>query len=88
MLVAIKWIPTAEDAKDELDVMRFLSSTELREAPANHCNPLLDTFDHPDDPNGVFIVTPWLSSTILVPLRFVSDVVDMMLQLFEASKMS
>lgn len=63
--------------------MRFLSSPDMLADPQNHCNPLLETFTNPEDPNGIFIVMPWLNDIIIHPLAYVHDVVDMMLQTFE-----
>ncbi|EJD48794.1 hypothetical protein AURDEDRAFT_101416 [Auricularia subglabra TFB-10046 SS5] len=81
--VAIKWVPHAEDTRDELSVMQFLSSEPLRSDPANHCNPVLGTLPHPTDPNGIFIITPWLANFTQVPLATVGEVVDMLVQLAE-----
>lgn len=63
--------------------MQFLSADELQSDPQNHCNPLLDTFPHSNDPNGIFVVAPWLANFVHVPLQAVSDVVDMLKQLLE-----
>ncbi|EJD48798.1 hypothetical protein AURDEDRAFT_60516 [Auricularia subglabra TFB-10046 SS5] len=82
-VVAIKWIPDAEHTRDELDVMRFLSTGDLRNDPQNHCNPLLDSFSHPSIPEGVFIVTPWLAGFDYVPLERVGEVVELLKQLIE-----
>ncbi|KZV89756.1 hypothetical protein EXIGLDRAFT_721074 [Exidia glandulosa HHB12029] len=83
--VAIKWVPHAENTRSELEIMRFLSSPELKDSddPRNHCNPVLDTFTHPDNPNGIFIVTPWLAGFVFVPIDSVCEVVDMLSQLLE-----
>lgn len=86
LVVAIKWIPRAEHTRLELDVMHFLAGEELRSDPHNHCNPLLDTFPHPHDPNGVFSVTPWLANFVYAPLQAVSEVVDMLGQLLEVRR--
>lgn len=82
-LVAIKWCPRDEDLKSELDVSRFLSSEQLRSDPRNHCNPLLDSFPHPGNLDGVFLVSPWLHLLYALPLETVSELVDFMLQAFE-----
>ncbi|EJD44952.1 hypothetical protein AURDEDRAFT_166139 [Auricularia subglabra TFB-10046 SS5] len=82
-VVAIKWIPPQEHTRGELSILHFLSSDALRNDPRNHCLQLLDSFDHPTIPGGVFIVTPWLLSLVSVPVRYVNDVVDFMLQTFE-----
>ena len=81
--VAIKWVPHAEHTREELNVMRFLSSDPLRSNPQNHCNPLLDAFSHPEDPNGIFIITPWLAGFVYVPILSVAEVIEMMMQLLE-----
>ncbi|KZV99363.1 hypothetical protein EXIGLDRAFT_640536 [Exidia glandulosa HHB12029] len=81
--VAIKWIPHAPHTRDEFAVHEFVSTPEMRADPRNHCNPLLDSFPHPSNPDGVFIVMPWLDDIIGLPLEHVNEVVDMMLQTFE-----
>ncbi|KZV99365.1 hypothetical protein EXIGLDRAFT_640546 [Exidia glandulosa HHB12029] len=83
-VVAIKWIPDAEHTVHELEIMRFLSSDDLRKDPRNRAVPLLDTFSHPTLPHGVFIVTPWLGSLIHFPVKFVNELMDFMLQTFDA----
>ncbi|KZV79520.1 hypothetical protein EXIGLDRAFT_631816 [Exidia glandulosa HHB12029] len=82
-VVAIKWIPDAEHTVHELEIMRFLSSDELRKDPRNRAVPLLDTFAHPTNPHGVFIVIPWLGSLHDFSVKFVNELVDFMLQTFD-----
>ncbi|EJD48797.1 hypothetical protein AURDEDRAFT_60604 [Auricularia subglabra TFB-10046 SS5] len=81
--VAIKWVPHADHTRHELSVMQLLSSDQLRRDPRNCCNPLLDTFPHPDQGLGIFLVTPWLTDFTYVPVTTVGEVLDMLLQLTE-----
>ncbi|EJD41714.1 hypothetical protein AURDEDRAFT_68349 [Auricularia subglabra TFB-10046 SS5] len=76
MTVAIKWIPKRYANRNEVDILAFLSSPEMQADARNHCYPLLDSFPHPTDPNGVFMVTPWLFDFTLMPLNHVNEVVD------------
>ncbi|EJD48789.1 hypothetical protein AURDEDRAFT_162250 [Auricularia subglabra TFB-10046 SS5] len=46
-------------------------------------NQLFDPFAHPDIPEGVFLVTPWLAGFDYVPLARVGEVVEMHRQLIE-----
>ncbi|EJD48805.1 hypothetical protein AURDEDRAFT_85622 [Auricularia subglabra TFB-10046 SS5] len=73
----------ADHTCNELSVMQFLSRDALREDPQNHCNPLLGVLPHPCDPNGIFIVTPWLAGFSYVPIVTANEVVDMFIQLAE-----
>ncbi|EJD38708.1 hypothetical protein AURDEDRAFT_71855 [Auricularia subglabra TFB-10046 SS5] len=82
-LVAIKWIPAEKHTRHEVDVLSVLSSDELRLDPRNHCNLLLETLSHPEDPNGILLVTPWRYDLNFIPIERVNELVDMMLQLFE-----
>lgn len=86
-VVAIKWIPDAEHTQHELEVMRFLSSDDLRKDPRNRAVPLLDSFPHPTIPDGVFIVMPWLGNLTDIPVEFVNELVDLMLQTFDARRL-
>ncbi|EJD51739.1 hypothetical protein AURDEDRAFT_159478 [Auricularia subglabra TFB-10046 SS5] len=82
-VVGIKWVRHAGHARDEVNIMRFLSSYALRDDPQNHCNPLLDVLPHPTKPNDIFLVTPWLAGFVHVPIITVNEVVDMVVQLTE-----
>ncbi|EJD38712.1 hypothetical protein AURDEDRAFT_139510 [Auricularia subglabra TFB-10046 SS5] len=82
-LVAIKWIPDEAHTRNEIDILRFLSSDELLRDSQNHCNPLLETLPHPDEPNGILMITPWLYDPMFVPVLRVNELIDMMVQLFE-----
>ncbi|EJD48801.1 hypothetical protein AURDEDRAFT_101422, partial [Auricularia subglabra TFB-10046 SS5] len=82
-VVGIKWVPDADHTREEVNVMRFLSSDAFRDDPQNHCNPLLDVLPHPTDPNGILLVTPWLADFTYVPIVTVNEVVDMLVQLTE-----
>ncbi|EJD41431.1 hypothetical protein AURDEDRAFT_138671 [Auricularia subglabra TFB-10046 SS5] len=83
MIVAIKWAPAMAHTRNEVDVLQFVSTPDMLADPRNHCNPLLDSFPNPNDPNGVLIVTPWLFDFYSLPIFYVNELVDFMLQLFE-----
>ena len=48
----------------ELALLLRFSTMEMRAAPNNHCVPVLDHFQHPDDPSVTFIVNPYFRPAI------------------------
>ena len=56
--VMLKIVPTG--GQQEVDITRWLSSPELRRDPRNHCVPLLETLELPNNPDQTLIVMPFL----------------------------
>ncbi|KAG8944773.1 hypothetical protein FRC03_001913 [Tulasnella sp. 419] len=67
----------------EIEIGKFVSSSKLRDDPANHCMPLLDVLVDPTDPNHAILVLPLLRH-IEIPMPVtVSECVDFMQQTLE-----
>ncbi|KII88468.1 hypothetical protein PLICRDRAFT_41629 [Plicaturopsis crispa FD-325 SS-3] len=43
----------------ELDVVRFLSTPPIRHEPMNHCIPVLDVIEIPEDDLGIIVMEEW-----------------------------
>ncbi|QRV72162.1 Tyrosine kinase specific for activated [Ceratobasidium sp. AG-Ba] len=86
--VAIKiLIPSPHDRNgaEEVEILQYFSSDELKSDPANHAVPCLDTFPIPDEPGGTFIVTPLLVEYNHPHFWDLSEIQDFLDQIFEAS---
>ncbi|KAG9093575.1 hypothetical protein FS749_014162 [Ceratobasidium sp. UAMH 11750] len=74
---------SADDGRNELDIIRYLSSEDRLLDPKNHCARYLDSFPIPDVDDGVFLATP-----LYVPWNYpehdtVGEIVDFLGQIFE-----
>ncbi|KAI0350534.1 kinase-like protein [Trametes cingulata] len=67
----------------ELQILSFLSSEELRRDPRNHCVPLLDVLQDPSDPDTSFMVMPFLRYIDSPPFELVEDVLECLDQILE-----
>ena len=72
-LVAIRSVQT--DGL-EIRIAMFLGTPPLSEDPANHCVPILDTFEDETDPSTSYIVIPFLRRYDDPVFESVEDVVD------------
>ncbi|KAI9063417.1 kinase-like protein [Trametes sanguinea] len=80
-LVYMKSIRTDSE---ELRILSYLSSDELRRDPRNHCVPLLDVFqDSTTDPDRSIIVMPFMRYIDEPPFGLVDDVLEMLDQVLE-----
>lgn len=67
----------------EIDIQRYLSSPPLSLDPRNHCAPLLDTLDVPDDNDIVLAVMPLYRYFNSPPFLTIGEAVDFFNQIFE-----
>lgn len=67
----------------ELEISQYFSSDELSNGPRNHCVPILDAFDAPDDPDKTITVMPLLKRFDQPSFETVGEVVTCLTQLFE-----
>lgn len=67
----------------ELDIATMLSSEPLRSHPSNHCVPILDVLDVPDQEDTTIIVMPLLRQFNDPPFRTVGEAVEFFRQVFE-----
>ncbi|KAJ3903927.1 kinase-like domain-containing protein [Lentinula edodes] len=49
----------------ELDIIRFLSSPAMRRQPMNHCIPVLDLIDVPEDDIAFIVMEQWSSHLVI-----------------------
>ena len=81
-LVYIKRVPTNGD---ELKIALMLNAEPLRQDPKNHCVPVLDHFQNPDDSETSYMVMPYLRQLEDPNMRLVDDIVSFVDQILEAS---
>ena len=71
----------------ESEIGRFLSSPPLTADLRNHCCPILDVLDDPEDPDVQLIVMPMLREYYEPKLATVGEAMEMFRQLFEVSSL-
>lgn len=64
----------------------MLSSPERLQDPANHCTPILDSFEDQEDSNAAYIVMPLYRKFDDPPFYYVEEVVDFIRQTLEVRK--
>lgn len=69
----------------EVEIHRFLSTEPLASHPKNHCVPLLDVLEPPDDPSISLIVIPLLRPFGEPFFQTVGEMVEYFRQIFEVS---
>ena len=69
----------------EVEIGLFLSSEPLASDPKNHCVPILDTLQVPDDENETIIVMPLLRDNGTPRFDTVGECVEFFRQVFEVS---
>ncbi|OCH90630.1 hypothetical protein OBBRIDRAFT_825818 [Obba rivulosa] len=79
-LVYIKRVKTGDL---ESKLATYLSSEALRSDPRNHCIPILELFEDPDDPTISYMVMPFLRPIHEPPFELVNEVVDFIEQILE-----
>ncbi|RDB25212.1 hypothetical protein Hypma_007477 [Hypsizygus marmoreus] len=80
--VALKRVKTSKHPT-EVAIGQLFSSEPLASHPQNHCIPILDVLQVPDDDDMVIIVMPFLYSWDAIPFATVGEVVEFVRQLFE-----
>ncbi|KAI0722006.1 hypothetical protein C8T65DRAFT_629974 [Cerioporus squamosus] len=68
---------------EEVRITTYLSSEALREDPRNHCVPVLDVLNDPEDPTVSFMVMPFLRRIDDVDFDTVGSIFDCVGQLLE-----
>lgn len=82
---ALVYIKRTRTDSQELQILAYLSSDELRQDPRNHCIPLLDVLQDPSAPETSFMVMPFLRYIDSPPMERVEDVLDCFDQVLEVS---
>ena len=76
------YLKRVKTGSKELSVAVFFSQKPQKGAPDNHCVPILDTFEDPDE-DVTYMVMPFLRYADDPPFKAVDDVIDMVTQLLE-----
>lgn len=82
LLVYVKRTPTDSQ---ELQILSYLNSNEVRQDPRNRCVPLLDVLRDPSTPETSFMVMPFLRYIDIPPMERIEDVLDCFDQVLEVS---
>ncbi|KAL1937550.1 hypothetical protein VTO73DRAFT_13045 [Trametes versicolor] len=80
LLVYVKRTPTDSQ---ELQILSYLNSNEVRQDPRNRCVPLLDVLRDPSTPETSFMVMPFLRYIDIPPMERIEDVLDCFDQVLE-----
>ena len=80
---ALVYIKRVQSDSQELRLLSYLSSEELRQDPRNHCVPLLDVLTNPLEPTTTFMVMPFLRYIDDPDFELVEDVLECLDQLLE-----
>lgn len=83
-MVMLKKIKKSISPK-ELEMSQYVSSEEFRSDPRNHCIPLLDVLQVPDEPDVSIIVTLFLRACDDPKWTTVGEVVSFLWQVFEVT---
>jgi hypothetical protein len=68
----------------EVAIGRMLSTEPLALHPANHCVPILEELEVPDNPTLSILVMPWLLPIDHPPFETIGEVVEFFRQIFGA----
>lgn len=74
---------TSEHHPDEVNIWRYLTSEPLASDPHNHCVPLYEVLDVPDQPGRQLLIMPLLRQCTDPRFDKVEEVMDMATQFFE-----
>ena len=69
---------------EESGIAQMLSTAELRADPRNHCVPIIEIFDDPDDDSISYMVMPLLRNASNPPFQYVKEIIDFVDQILEA----
>ncbi|KAH8091415.1 kinase-like domain-containing protein [Cristinia sonorae] len=67
----------------EVEISEFLNSEPLRSDPKNHCVPIIEVLEVPEQPNSFILVMPFLRFFDSPPFQTVGEVLEFLRQLFE-----
>jgi len=68
---------------NELLIARMLSANELRADPRNHCVPIIDVIDDPEDDTKSYVVMPFLRCANDPSFQYVKEIMDFVDQILE-----
>jgi len=61
----------------------MFNTTELRADPRNHCVPVIEVIDDPDDDRISYMVMPLLRNAAVPPFQYMKEIVDFVDQTLE-----
>ena len=61
---------------EESRIAQMLSTPELREDPRNHCVPIVEMIDDPDDDSVSYMVMPLLRNADNPQFQYVKEIID------------
>lgn len=73
--------------KLEAKIGQYFSSQDLRADSRNHCTPVLDVLDAPDDESHQIIVAPLLRPYDDPPFETIGEVLDFVGQILEVNRL-
>ncbi|OSD03660.1 hypothetical protein PYCCODRAFT_1490426 [Trametes coccinea BRFM310] len=80
---ALVYIKRTPSDSQELKILEYLSSAEMRRDPRNHCVPLLDVLCDPAEPETSYIVMPFLRFIDDPAFELLDDVLECLDQVLE-----
>ena len=73
---------------EESRIAQMLSTEELRADPKNHCIPIIEVIDDPDDDSLSYMVMPLLRVADSPPFQYVKEIMDFVDQILEVGALS
>lgn len=67
----------------ESRIAQMLSTKELRLDPRNHCAPVIEVVDDPDDDSLSYMVMPFLRNADSPPFQYIGEIIDFVNQILE-----
>jgi hypothetical protein len=68
---------------EETRIAQMLSTAELRTDPKNHCVPIIEVFDDPDDDSISYMVMPLLRNASNPAFQYVKEIIDFVNQVLQ-----
>lgn len=73
---------------EESRIAQMLSTKKLREDPKNHCVPIIEVIDDPDNDSLSYMIMPLLRIADSPPFQYVKEIVDFVDQILEVGSFS
>jgi len=73
---------------EETRIAQMLSTEELRADPKNHCIPIIEVIDDPDNDSISYMVMPLLRVADSPPFQYVKEIMDFVDQILEVGTLS
>ena len=73
---------------EESGIAQMLGSEAMRTDPRNHCVPVIEIFDDPDDDSVSYMVMPLLRNASNPPFQYVKEIIDFANQVLEVGHWS